>query len=123
MESAYLWIAVGGALGACARYALTLAALRTLPQTFPWGTFLVNVLGCFLFGIVAGLAASRGLFGPTGRVFLLVGVLGGFTTYSSFAFESVDLIRSGQVAAAAANIGGQLMIGTLAVWVGLVLTR
>ncbi len=90
---------------------------------FPWGTFIVNVLGCFVFGIIAGLAASRGIFGPTGRVFLLVGVVGGFTTYSSFAFESVSLIQSGRLAAAAANVGGKLLLGTVAVWAGLLLTR
>jgi len=90
---------------------------------FPWGTFIVNVLGCFLFGVIAGLAVSRGLFSPTGRVFLLVGVLGGFTTYSSFAFESVELVRGGQLGAAAANVFGQLLLGPLAVWVGLLITR
>ncbi len=102
---------------------MNLGALRTLPPTFPWGTFLVNVLGCFLFGVIAGLAASRGMVGPSGRAFLLVGVLGGFTTYSSFAFESVDLIRAGHMAAAVANIGGQLLLGLFALWVGLLLTR
>jgi CrcB protein len=90
---------------------------------FPWGTFIVNMLGCLAFGLIAGLATSRDIFGPSGRVFLLVGVLGGFTTYSSFAFESVDLVRTGQLAAAAANIVGQVLLGTLAVWVGLLLAR
>jgi len=83
----------------------------------------VNVLGCFIFGVIAGLAGARGVFGPTGRIFLLVGVLGGFTTYSSFAFESVTLIQSGRLGAAAANIGGQFVLGTCAVWAGLLLTR
>jgi CrcB protein len=102
---------------------MNLMALRTLGSVFPWGTFIVNVLGCFLFGIVAGLAASRGIFGSTGRVFLLAGVLGGFTTYSSFAFESVELIEGGRLAAAALHVGGQLLLGTVAVWAGLLLTR
>lgn len=123
MGTLYFWIAAGGAIGACARYAMNLATLQALGPAFPWGTFAVNVLGCFLFGLIAGLAASRGMFSQTGRVFLLVGVLGGFTTYSSFAFESVELARSGQLAAAAANVGGQLLLGTFAVWGGLLLTR
>lgn len=102
---------------------MNIAALRSFGPAFPWGTFIVNVLGCFLFGVIAGLAASRGLFGPTGRAFLLVGVLGGFTTYSSFAFESVELVRTGQLAAAALNVGGQILLGTSALWAGLLLTR
>jgi CrcB protein len=121
--SPLLWVALGGALGASARYLVNLLALRTLSPAFPWGTFLVNVSGCFLFGVIAGLALSRGLIGPTLRIFLLVGVLGGFTTYSSFAFESLELVRSGQVTAAVANTFGQLILGTGAVWAGLLLTR
>jgi CrcB protein len=102
---------------------MNLAALRALGPAFPWGTFVVNVFGCFLFGLIAGLATSRGPVGPTGRAFLLVGVLGGFTTYSSFAFESVELVRTAQLAAAAFNVAGQLLLGTFAVWAGLLLTR
>ncbi|MEQ1760750.1 MAG: fluoride efflux transporter CrcB [Vicinamibacterales bacterium] len=122
MISPLLWVALGGALGSAARYAMNLA-LRAVSPAFPWGTFAVNVLGCFIFGLVAGLEASRGTFGPSGRLFLLVGVLGGFTTFSSFAFESVELIYAGQPATAAANMLGQLLLGTFAVWAGLVLTR
>jgi CrcB protein len=123
VSTPYLWVALGGAIGACARYATNVAALKVLPATFPWGTFIVNALGCFLFGILAGLAISRGLFGPASRAFLLVGVLGGFTTFSSFAFESVELVRTGQAAAAVANTAGQVLAGVFAVWFGLLLTR
>jgi CrcB protein len=119
----FIWVAAGGAIGASARHALNLAALRLLPPSFPWGTFIVNLVGCFLFGVVAGVAGSRALIGPDARAFLLVGVLGGFTTYSSFAFESMDLIRAGQTAAAFANIGGHILLGLLAVSLGLIVTR
>lgn len=123
MGTPYLWVALGGAIGACARYATNVAALRLFPAAFPWGTFIINAVGCLCFGIVAGLAISRGLFGPAGRVFLLVGVLGGFTTFSSFAFESVELVQAGNTGAALANLSGQVLIGTFAVWLGLLLTR
>ena len=119
----FIWVAAGGAIGASARHALNLAAVRLLPLSFTWGTFIVNVTGCFLFGVVAGLAGSRAVIGPDGRAFLMVGVLGGFTTYSSFAFESMDLMRAGQTTVAFANIGGHILLGLLAVSLGLMVTR
>jgi CrcB protein len=114
---------VGGALGSCARYATNILALKAFGPSFPWGTFIVNLVGCFVFGALAGLAVSRGTMGPTARLFLLTGVLGGFTTFSSFAFESVDLWRNGGGPAALLNVSSQVLFGMLAVWAGLSLTR
>jgi len=113
-----LAIGVGGALGALARYALGGAVHRALPGFFPYGTFVVNLLGCLLFGLVIGLAESRFVVGPATRAFLLVGVLGGFTTFSSYTFESFELLRSGQFGAASANVVGQIAFGLLALWAG-----
>lgn len=113
-----LAIGVGGALGALARYALGGAVHRVLPGFFPYGTFVVNLLGCLLFGLVIGLAESRFVVGPATRAFLLVGVLGGFTTFSSYTFESFELLRSGQFGAASANVVGQVALGLLALWAG-----
>ncbi len=123
MTSSYVLVAVGGAIGACARLSVNLAAQRVIGIGFPWGTFVVNVVGCFLFGVVAGLADTRGALGPAWRMFLLVGVLGGFTTYSSFAFETVELLRTGQTSATLFHVVGQLVLCTFAVVAGLVITR
>jgi len=114
-----LAIGVGGALGAIARYALGGAVHRLVPGSFPYGTFVVNVIGCLVFGIVIGLGESRFVLGPPTRAFLLVGVLGGFTTFSSFTFETFELLRSDQFGAASANVVGQIALGLLALWAGL----
>lgn len=120
-----LWIlvAVGGALGSMARYGLSGAVPRLVPTLFPLGTFVVNVLGCLVFGVIVSLANERFLIGPTGRAFFLVGVLGGFTTFSSFAFESFALLRDGQSVWASVNILGQVVLGLVAMWTGYLLPR
>jgi fluoride exporter len=111
-----LLIAIGGALGSVARYLFSSAVLRATGSLLGVGTFAVNVVGCIAFGIIAGVAERRFVFGPEARMFLLVGVLGGFTTFSSFAFESVQLLRDGQFAAASVNIVGQVAAGIIGLW-------
>lgn len=112
-------VGVGGAIGAIARYLLGDAVHRWIPGFFPYGTFVVNVVGCLVFGVIVGLAESRFVVGPVARIFLLVGILGGFTTFSSFTFETFELLRSGQIFAAAVNVIGQVAIGFVALWAGL----
>ena len=116
-------IAVGGAIGSVARYLLSSTVLRATGSLFPAGTFAVNVIGCFVFGLIAGAAEQRVQIAPELRVFLLVGVLGGFTTFSSYAFESFGLMRDGQFAWAAVNVVGQVVAGLLGIWVGYVVTN
>jgi CrcB protein len=115
-------IAAGGALGAVARYGLAGVVHEYATPHFPWGTFVVNVAGCLLFGLAAGLTETRLTLDQTTRTFLLVGLLGAFTTFSTFTFETFELLRDGQLAAAALNVGGQLALGFLAlvggVWIG-----
>ena len=113
-----LLVGVGGAIGALARYLLGGAVHRLIPGFFPYGTFVVNVIGCLAFGLVVGLAESRFVIGPGARAFVLIGVLGGFTTFSSFIFESFELLRGGQILPAAANVAGQVIIGFVALWAG-----
>ena len=115
-----LLIAVGGALGAVARYGvatwLTTSATR---PTLPWGTIAVNLVGCLLIGALAGWADTRGTLTESGRLFLMVGILGGFTTFSAFGLESLTLFRSGSVGLALLNIALQVgggLIGVLAGW-------
>jgi CrcB protein len=118
-----LVVGAGGFLGASARYALGGLVYRLVSPAFPWATVLVNVSGCFAIGFLAILAEERGPVGPTGRLFWLVGVLGGYTTFSTFGYETLGLAREGSYALAAASAVGQVALGLAAVWVGAVVAR
>lgn len=118
-----LWVALGGAIGSAARYAIDGAVYRVMPATFPFGTFVVNVSGCLVFGLLLGLAENRLAVGTLARSFLLIGVLGGFTTFSSFSFETLQLLRDGEWLRGAVNIVGQVTGGLVALWAGLTITR
>ncbi len=109
----------GGFIGALARYGLTGLVHRQLPHaTFPYGTLVVNLLGCLAIGALAGLAESRQLFGPEFRAFALIGLLGGFTTFSTFGYETFAMIRDHDFLRAAANVGVHLLLGLVLVWLG-----
>ena len=112
-----LWLAVAGAAGTLLRAGLTTLAVRLLGPEFPWGTLLVNVAGSFACGALWA-ARLRGLSTETETI-LLVGLLGGFTTYSSFAFQSVEMAESGRGPAAAAYIVATTLLGLAAAWCGL----
>src|ERR1044071_1631314 len=114
---------MGGFLGAAARYLLGGAIHRWLPATFPWGTFVINLTGCFGIGLVAALAEERMTLGPTTRLFLTVGVLGGYTTFSSFGYETIVLLRESSFGAAAFNVLAQVALGLLAVVAGAAAAR
>src|SRR5690349_19250817 len=105
-------VAIGGALGAVTRYGVsTLVRAVTAPAFFPYGTFLINIVGCLAFGAIVGVADARGQgLSPSARAFLLVGILGGFTTFSSFGWETFELIRNGQIGLAFVNAGGQVVL-------------
>ncbi len=118
-----LLIALGGALGSVARFLLSTAVLRITGTLFPLGTFVVNVIGCVLFGLIAGAAEQRVPMTPEMRRFLLVGILGGFTTFSSYAFESFGLLRDGQWAWASVNVAGQVVAGLIGMWGGYVIAN
>jgi len=111
-------IAIGGAIGSVARYLLSTFVLRVSGTLFPVGTFVVNVIGCLVFGAIAGAASQRVQISATVRLFLLTGILGGFTTFSSYAFESFVLVRDGQFAWAAINVVGQVVAGLVGIAVG-----
>ena len=111
-------IAIGGAIGSVARSLLSTFVLRATGSLFPAGTFVVNVVGCAVFGVIVGAAEQRFVLSPESRAFLLVGVLGGFTTFSSYAFESFGLMRDGQFLAATFNVVGQVVVCLVAFWAG-----
>ena len=104
-----------------ARYGLTSVVSRYLPPTFPYGTFIVNVAGCLVFGLIVSLAGDRVAIGTAGRAFFLIGVLGGFTTFSSFTNETFILLRNGEGLAATLNVAGQFVLGLAALWMGYLL--
>ena len=119
----YLLVAAGGAIGATTRYVVADLVHRVASPYFPWGTFVVNVTGCFVFGLVAGAGEAWGVLGPLTRAFVLVGILGGYTTFSSFTYETASLVRGGEMPAALGNIVGQVVVGLLAFWAAAALVQ
>jgi len=114
----------GGFLGTILRYAVGGWVHDLLDNTsFPYGTLAVNAAGCLLIGLLSGIAESRSVFGPEARLFLFIGVLGGFTTFSSFAYETFSLARDTENLAAVVNIVAQLILGLMGVWFGNTLAR
>lgn len=110
-------VGLGGFVGAVCRYALSGAVHRGLPETtFPVGTLVVNLLGCLLIGYLAGLADSRQLFAPEFRLFAFIGLLGGFTTFSTFGYETVALARDAGFGQAVVNVGLHVILGLVMVW-------
>jgi CrcB protein len=103
---AYLWIAIGSALGGMARYGLSRAIALRFGETFPWGTLVVNVSGSLAIGFIAAISGpdSRVMVSPNGRMFMMVGLCGGFTTFSSFSLQTLELIRNRDFAEAGGNI-------------------
>jgi CrcB protein len=118
-----LLIALAGALGTLARYGLGGLVQRSLGSGFPWGTFAVNVIGCFLFGCVWALAEERFVISSETRFIVLVGFMGAFTTFSTFVFESRQLVAQAEWFAAALNIVGQVAGGIAALVLGLIVGR
>ena len=117
-----LCIAFGGAAGAVLRYAVSGVALRWGGTNFPWGTLAVNLIGSFLIGVLVALFDAVAV-SPNVRAMLLIGLLGAFTTFSTFSLESVNLLRDGQYALAAVNVGVSCLAGLALVFVGLVACR
>lgn len=124
-----LAIFVGGGLGSVARYLMQglvqerAAAARGWAALFPWGTLAVNLTGCLVIGLLAGLFEQRWLAAPTLRTFLLIGVLGGFTTFSTFGFETFELARGGGLVLALGNAAASVLLGVAGVALGAALAR
>ena len=118
----YLWIALGGALGSVGRYACSSAAAHAFGETFPWGTLIVNVTGSFVIGAFATLSGPDGrwLLPPDARLFVTIGICGGYTTFSSFSLQTLNLIRAGEFSAALGNIAGSVILCLAGVWLGYV---
>ena len=119
----YLWIALGSAIGGVGRYWCSGLVARAFGETFPWGTLIVNVLGSFIIGFFATLTAPDGrLFvGSTSRQFVMIGLCGGYTTFSSFSLQTLNLLNDGEWLYAGANITLSVLLCLIAVWAGHVL--
>ncbi len=119
----YSLIGLGAALGGMARFGCGDIAARLFGETFPWGTYLVNVLGSLFIGFFAILTAPSGrLFAPASvRMFIMVGLCGGFTTFSSFSLETLNMIRDGEFARASVNVTGTVLSCLVGVWLGYML--
>lgn len=114
---------VGGGTGAIFRYLLASWIYEVVGSGFPYGTLVVNILGCFVIGLFLTMAEGRFLISPSVRVFVAVGIIGGFTTFSTLNFETLELLRDGAFALALLNVGASIAVGLSATWVGAVVGR
>jgi CrcB protein len=118
-----VWLAAAGAIGTLARWGIGGVVQRSLGGAFPWGTLAVNALGCLLFGLVWSLAEERLVIGGETRVVLLVGFMGAFTTFSTYAFETSAMLRDAEWSFALANVAAQNLLGIACFFAGLALGR
>ena len=122
MNIAYLWVALGGALGSVARFWINGLVIEKTSATFPWGTLVINVTGSFVIGIIGALAIPEGRMDSQSRVFatqfLMIGVCGGYTTFSSFSFQTLSLLREHEWLYAGGNVILSVVLCLLAVWLG-----
>jgi CrcB protein len=117
-----LAIATGSLIGGVLRYLLSQMVQGKFGQPFPFGTLAVNIMGCFCIGLVFGLT-EKGSLSADWRIFLATGVLGGFTTFSAFSIESINMMRSGQQLSAIIYISASVLFGLLATFLGFIITR
>lgn len=122
---AYLWVAIGGALGGVSRFWLSGLVAARFGETFPWGTLVINITGSFLIGIFAALATPEGRLDSQSRVFvtqfLMIGVCGGYTTFSAFSLRTLQLMQERQWLYAGANVILSVVLCMIAVWLGYLL--
>jgi CrcB protein len=119
---AYLWVAIGGALGSVGRFWLNGMVSRSFGETFPWGTMIVNVTGSFVIGVIAALAMPEGRLDTPSRAFvtqfLMIGICGGYTTFSSFSLQTLNLMRDREWLYAGGNVVLSVAFCLVAIWLG-----
>ena len=114
-----LFVGIGGFIGSVLRYLVGGYVQESINRLdFPYGTLAVNLIGCFVIGFLAQIGEKYGMFSNESRSFIFVGILGGFTTFSSFGNESVNLMRQGHMTNALINVGANVIIGLFLVWLG-----
>lgn len=123
MSRILLLIGTGGLIGSIARYLAATYFTKVFPSAFPYGTFIVNIVGCLIIGIIFGISERFSWLTPEWRMFLATGFCGGFTTFSSFAYENIKLIQEGNFLVFATYSIASFALGLLAVFIGLTLTK
>lgn len=118
-----LFVGLGGAAGSILRYFTNVVTMKYYAASFPLATFIVNVVGCFLAGLIFGLITQETTEARNLKFLLITGFCGGFTTFSAFALENVRLMNSGSTSTAVAYTAASIVAGLLAVWIGLIITR
>ena len=122
MNIAYLWVAIGGALGSVGRFWLSGFVANRFGETFPWGTIIVNVTGSFVIGVIGALASPEGRMDSQSRAFatqfLMIGVCGGYTTFSSFSWQTLRLLQDREWLYAGGNVILSVTLCMIAVWLG-----
>jgi CrcB protein len=116
-------VVIGGAAGSLARYLASVAIMNRTGGRFPFGTALVNITGSFLIGLIMTILTERSLVNPNWRLLLVTGFLGGYTTFSSFEWETFGLVRDNEAWLGFLNIAGSVILGYAAVWLGAMLGR
>ncbi len=119
----YLLVFVGGGLGATLRHFVNMVCARAFGTGFPWGTFIINITGSTVMGLVAGYLAFKGEASQPLRLFLMTGVLGGYTTFSAYSLDAALLYERGELAAAALYVGGSVALSIAGLFAGLALVR
>ena len=118
-----LIVATGSGIGGVMRYGMQSLASRLFPFPFPLGTFSVNLIGCFFIGVFVGLAEKGNILTPETRLFLITGICGGFTTFSSFSYDNIALLKSGEWLFFLLYLFGSVVLGILATYLGILLIK
>lgn len=116
-------VTIGGGFGSAARYLVSTWAAARFGSEFPYGTLIVNIVGCFIIGAFVTMTTERLIISPYWRLFVTVGIVGGFTTFSSFSYETMHLLQETDVLRAFYNVGLNVIVGFSATWLGIGLAR
>jgi CrcB protein len=119
----YLWVGLGGALGSIARYVVGLVVYERMGTRFPYGTFVINISGCFVIGLVLTVLDDRLGLSPAWREALAIGFVGAFTTFSTFEYETLRAVQHGNAATALTYVASSVVLGFVAVWAGATVGR
>lgn len=119
----YLYVFLGGGIGAGVRYWLGGVIPKYLGSNFPYGIFLINIIGCFFIGLLMAAFEERFAITPSLRIFLTIGILGGFTTFSSFSYEAISLLRDAEILRATVYVGGSVVLGLIGAYAGSVVGK
>lgn len=123
MGKLILLVGAGGAAGSIARFLSQQLIARYYPSSFPWGTLIVNIVGCFIIGVIYAFGEKGNLLSPEMRLLLATGFCGGFTTFSTFAYENISLMREGELLYTFLYVAASIIIGFLAAYIGVLIVK